>query len=127
MKCPVCRATYRNTSSSDYAEVKSCHRCGADLTPLIQLYDRAIHHHRTAIVKFQSGDVTAAIACNETAIALHFQQPKFHAFAGQLWAVQGDFTAAVRSWKIAQKLDPKDAIVNDCLSILKKLTSDSTS
>ncbi len=121
MKCPVCRATYRNTSSSATLEVAPCHRCGADLAPLIQLHDRAIHHHRTAIAQFESGDLNAAIASNQQAIALHSQHPKFHAFAGQLWAVQGDFHAAVRSWKIAQKLDPKDAIVTDCLAILETL------
>ncbi len=123
MKCPVCRATYRNTPSSDHPEVKPCHRCGADLAPLIQLHDRAIHHHRTAIAQFKAGDLTDAIASNEQAIALHSQHPKFHGFAGQLSAVQGDFIAAVRSWKIAQKLDPKDTIVSDCLAILETLQS----
>ena len=130
MKCPVCRATYRNTPSSDHPEVKPghhpCHRCCADLAPLIQLHDRAIHWHRTAIAKFQSGDLTAAIASNEQAIALHSQHPKFHAFAGQLSAIQGDFKAAVRSWKIAQQLDPKDAIVSECLTIMETLTSAGT-
>jgi Tfp pilus assembly protein PilF len=123
MKCPVCRATYRKPQSLDPPEVKPCHRCGTDLAPLIQLHDQAMHHHRTAIAQFESGDLNAAIASNEHAIALHSQHPKFHAFAGQLWAVQGDFTAAVRSWKIAQQLDPKDAIVSDYLEILENLTS----
>lgn len=123
MKCPVCRAIYRNTPSSATPEVKLCHRCGADLAPLIELHDRAIYHHRIAIAHFESGDFDSAIASNQQAIALHSQHPKFHAFAGQLWAVQGDFKAAVRSWKVAQKLDPKNAIVTDCLTILETLTS----
>jgi Tfp pilus assembly protein PilF len=123
MKCPVCRATYRKPQSLDPPEVKPCHRCGTDLAPLIQLHDRAIHHHRTAIAQFQSGDLPAAIASNNQAIALQSQQPKFHAFAGQLSAVKGDFKAAVRSWKVAQQLDPKDAIVTDCLTILEELKS----
>jgi predicted negative regulator of RcsB-dependent stress response len=121
MKCPVCRATYRNTPPADHPEVKPCHRCGADLAPLIQLHDRAIHWHRNAIAQFKVGDLLAAITSNNQAIALHSQHPKFHAFAGQLWAVKGDFKAAVRSWKVAQQLDPKDTIVSDCLAILEKL------
>lgn len=123
MKCPVCRATYRHTPSSDHPNVKPCHRCGADLAPLIQLHDQAIHWHRTAIEQFKIGDLKAATTSNEQAIALHSQHPKFHAFAGQLWAVQGDFKAAVRSWKVAQKLDPKNAIVTSCLEIMNQLNT----
>jgi Flp pilus assembly protein TadD len=121
MKCPVCRATYRNPTPSEPSDVKPCHRCGADLAPLIQLHDRAIHSHRQAIAQFKVGDLQAAMTSNEQAIALHSQHPKFHAFAGQLWAVQGNFKAAVRSWKVSQKLDPKDTIVADCLKILENL------
>ena len=105
---------------------KPCHRCGADFTALIRLHDHAIYLHRQAIAQFAAGDVTQAIETNETAIAIHLQQPKFHAFAGQLWAVQGDFKAAARSWQTAQHLDPKDTIVTDCLSILKELKSATT-
>ena len=93
---------------------------------LIRLHDHAIYLHRQAIAQFAAGDVTQAIETNETAIAIHLQQPKFHTFAGQLWAVQGDFKAAARSWQTAQQIDPKDTIVADCLSILKELKSATT-
>ena len=86
---------------------------GADLTALIRLHDYAIYLHRQAIAQFAAGDVTQAIETNETSIAIHLQQPKFHAFAGQLWAVQGDFKVTadrgrprsssiqkIRSWPI---------------------------
>ena len=126
MKCPVCRAAYRKPSELPNLVPKPCHRCGADLTALIRLHDYAIYLHRQAIAQFAAGDVTQAIETNETAIAIHLQQPKFHAFAGQLWAVQGDFKAAARSWQTAQQLDPKDTIVADCLSILKELKSATT-
>jgi Tfp pilus assembly protein PilF len=116
LKCPVCRATYRPQNSS-----RSCHRCGADLAPLIQLHDRAIDHHRKAIALLSHGDVRAALETNAQAIALHAQHPKFHALAGQLWALQGNFDAAWRSWQIAQQLDPKDATVNACLELMEKL------
>lgn len=99
MKCPVCRATYRSGAI--------CHRCGVDLTPLIHLHDQAIWHHRQAIQAFQSGDYATAIAHNGQAITLHTQQPDFHALAGQLLALQGDFPKAIAAWKIAQRLDPK--------------------
>ena len=125
MKCPVCRATYRKPPEPpDFTlTLKPCHRCGADLIALIRLYDQAIHLHRQAIAQFTAGDVTQAIQTNEAAIAIHSQQPKFHAFAGQLWALQGNFTAAVRSWQTAQQLDPKDSIVTACLEIMNQLNT----
>jgi Flp pilus assembly protein TadD len=116
MKCPVCRATYRVTESTTLA--KSCHRCGADLAPLIQLHDRAIAHHRQAIEQFTAGNLPAAMLANDQAIALHCQNPAFHAFAGQLFALTGEFDRAVRSWQVAQKLDPKNILVSNCLEII---------
>jgi tetratricopeptide (TPR) repeat protein len=121
MKCPVCRATYRPTVGS---APQTCHRCGADLTPLIRLYDLAIDHHRQAIMLFAAGNLSEAMAENDRAIALHTQQPLFHAFAGQLWAVQGDFHRAVRSWKLTQQLDPTNRLAVDCLSLIEALTHD---
>jgi tetratricopeptide (TPR) repeat protein len=120
MKCPVCRAIYRGTGGS---EPQPCHRCGADLAPLIRLHDRAIACHRQAISLFAAGNLLEAIAENDRAIALHAQQPLFHAFAGQLWACQGDFDRAVRSWKLAQQLDPTHHIAVDCLELLTALKS----
>jgi Flp pilus assembly protein TadD len=119
MKCPVCRATYRVTESNALA--KPCHRCGADLAPLIQLHDRAIAHYRQAIAKFIAGDVPAAIVANNKAIALHTQNSEFHAFAGQLFALTGEFELAIRSWQFAQKLDPKNALGSNYLETLRQL------
>jgi tetratricopeptide (TPR) repeat protein len=110
MKCPVCRATYRVTDSLD--RVKPCHRCGADLAPLIQLHDRAIAHHRQAIAHFAADDLSAAMVENDKAIALHSQNAQFHAFAGQLSALQGEFDRAMRSWQLAQQIDPKNTLAN---------------
>ena len=116
MKCPVCRATYRIRESS----IAPCHRCGADLTLLIELYDRSIAHHRKSIDLFIAGDYPEAMIENNKAIALHSQYPAFHAFAGQLWAIMGEFEQGVRSWKIAQKLDPQNKLVNECLEMLDR-------
>jgi Tfp pilus assembly protein PilF len=110
MKCPVCRATYRVTESLDLA--KPCHRCGADLAPLIQLHDRAIAHHRLAIAHFAADDLSAAMVSNDRAIALHSQNAGFHAFAGQLFALQGEFDRAMRSWQVAQQLDPRNTLAS---------------
>jgi Flp pilus assembly protein TadD len=118
MKCPVCRATYRSTGGS---EPQPCHRCGADLAPLIRLHDRAIAHHRQAIALFAAGNLLEAMAENDRAIALHAQQPLFQAFAGQLWACQGNFDQAVRSWQLAQRLEPNNQIAADCLGLIKAL------
>lgn len=123
MKCPVCRATYRGGANRSQEESANsplsppsshpppssllCHRCGADLAALIHLHDQAVWHHRQAIQAFQSGDYEAAIAHSQQAIALHAQQPDFHALAGQLSALQGDFPQAIAAWKTAQRLDPK--------------------
>jgi tetratricopeptide (TPR) repeat protein len=108
MKCPVCRATYRVTDSID--KTKPCHRCGADLAPLIGLHDRSIAHHRQSIAYFNAGNLPAAILANDEAIALHSQNPAFHAFAGQLFALTGEFDRAARSWQVAKKLDPKNTL-----------------
>ena len=104
MKCPVCRATYRVNDSIE--QTKPCHRCGADLAPLIQLHDRAIAHHRQAMIHFAAGAVPEAILANDRAISLHTQNADFHAFAGQLFALSGEFDRAVRSWQFAQQLNP---------------------
>ena len=119
MKCPVCRATYRVTESTVLA--KPCHRCGADLAPLIQLHDRAIAHHRQAITNFTAGDMQEAMLANNKAIALHTQNADFHAFAGQLFALTGEFDRAVRSWQVAQKLDPKNMLASNCLEIFDRV------
>jgi tetratricopeptide (TPR) repeat protein len=118
MKCPVCRATYRLTDSQ--TELKPCHRCGADLAMLIQLHDRAITHHRQAIDRFIAGDYTAAMVENDRAIALHSQYPAFHAFAGQLFALEGKFDRAKRSWQLAQKLDPQNTLASVGLELLSQ-------
>jgi tetratricopeptide (TPR) repeat protein len=119
MKCPVCRATYRK--SEPPAKPKLCHRCGADLSPLVALLDQAIAYHRRAIAQFTAGDWAAAMVDNDQAIALYSQNPSFHAFAGQLWALQGKFGQADRSWQLAEAIDPKNKRSVDCLEILDQL------
>jgi tetratricopeptide (TPR) repeat protein len=123
MKCPVCRAPYRAAESAIPTEMPPCHRCGADLSALIALHDQAIAQHRQAIAQFVAGDLTAAVAANNQAIQLHSQHPQFHAFAGQLSALQGEFAPAIRSWQLAQAIDPQNTTASACLAILAQLAS----
>lgn len=120
MKCPVCRATYRSSGRSETAP-RLCRRCGADLTALVRLHDTALWHHRQAIAAFQAGDPATAQSHNDRALALHNGEATFHALAGQLWALQGEFAAASTAWKRAQECDPKLAQVGNCLEILEAL------
>ncbi len=118
MKCPVCRATYR-AIAPESALSRPCHRCGADLAALIRLHDCAIAHYHQAIAYFAAGDLPKALAENNKAIALHSRYPAFHAFAGQLWALQGQFDQAIQAWQLAQKLDPKNNV--PYLDLLKRM------
>ncbi|NJO50111.1 MAG: hypothetical protein HC840_12505 [Leptolyngbyaceae cyanobacterium RM2_2_4] len=123
MKCPVCRATYRPADRELKIEKQGagveqslnlssqCRRCGVDLSPLICLHDQAIWWHRQAIRAFKANDYTAAISWNNRAIALHTQNADFHALAGQLWALQGEFGKAIASLKKTQQIEPKHPAV----------------
>jgi len=117
MKCPVCRATYRPADGSPF-----CRRCKADLSPLIQIHDRAVWHYRQAIQFFVAGDYLAAQAQNERAIALNSNNADFHVLAGQLWALQGEFQRAIAAWKQAQRLKPLHPVPGNCLQILTQLS-----
>jgi Flp pilus assembly protein TadD len=117
MKCPVCRATYRPANETPF-----CRRCGADLSPLIQIHDQAVWHCRQAIQLVKAGDYAAAQAQNNRAIALHYNNADFHALAGQLWALQGEFQLAITAWKQAQKLEPLHPVACSCLRILTELS-----
>jgi tetratricopeptide (TPR) repeat protein len=132
MKCPVCRATYRSKVADRAVESPDlgllprpvhpgqeviepepslcCHRCGVDLAPLLQIYDRALWHYHQALQHLAIGDYGAAQIQVDRALQLHHQAPEFHRLAGQLWALQGDFHRANQAWGKAQKLDPHSPI-----------------
>jgi tetratricopeptide (TPR) repeat protein len=120
MKCPVCRATYRssgnaNSQSRSLSVPLNCHRCGVDLAPLIDVHDRAIAYYRRAIQALQDGDYTAAMIWNNQALALWFGNADFHALAGQLWALQGEFRQAIAAWEKALQLQPQHPIAGGYL------------
>lgn len=117
MKCPVCRAPYRSTAPPSF----TCRRCSADLTPLIQLHDRAIHHYRQAIALLQSANYAAAQQQVQQAIAFSHANADFHALDGQLQALTGQWEGAIAAWKRASQLDPKHPLANHCLSTLQQL------
>ncbi len=118
MKCPVCNAPYRPSGEPVY----SCRRCGVDLSPLLQLYDRALRHHREAIEAFQSGDYETAIARNRQARELCANDAEFQAFAGQLLATRGEFAAAARAWRKALRLNPRQSLALTGLQCLRELS-----
>lgn len=123
MKCPVCRAPYRPANREPEATPQTlpCRRCGADLTRLIQLYDRAIWHYRQAIAAQQAQDYSTAQAAVQRAIALHHADADFHALAGQIYALQGQFGAAIAAWKQSQSLDPAHPIASPCLTLVQNI------
>jgi tetratricopeptide (TPR) repeat protein len=118
MKCPVCRAIYRSSGKGENVNFPSehlCRRCGGDLTSLIHLHDQAIWHHRQAIQALQSGDYQGSMHRNNQALALYANHADFHALAGQLWALQGEFEAAIAAWQKAQQLSPQHPTASACL------------
>ena len=127
MKCPVCGAIYRPSLANKDSGGESrettlssplCRRCGADLSPLIQLHDQALWYHRQAIQSFKAGDYTTATTQNHQALALYSNNADFHALAGQLWALQGEFWQAIDAWKKALELDPQHPTASACLECL---------
>jgi tetratricopeptide (TPR) repeat protein len=56
---------------------------------------------------------------NNQAIALYASRADFHAFAGQLWALQGEFQRAIAAWKKAQQLEPNHPISTALLQSLQ--------
>jgi tetratricopeptide (TPR) repeat protein len=135
MKCPVCRATYRSPSTRDQEQgedstfqspdllpkLLNCHRCGVDLSPLIQIHDQALWYYCQAIQALQAGNYPAAITWNNQALALCSNNADFHALAGQLWALQGEFRQAILAWETARQISPQHQAANAYLAELERL------
>ena len=116
MKCPVCRALYQPGQASP-----ACRRCSADLSALIQIHDRALWHYRQAIDHLHANDYPVAQTHIQQALALNSRNAAFHALAGQLWALQGNWQAAIAAWKHALQFDPGEPIADRCLMLLAAL------
>jgi tetratricopeptide (TPR) repeat protein len=101
MKCPVCRAVYKPVPE------QSCRRCGADLSALVRVHDQAVWHYQAAIAALESRDLSLAQAQIGRALFLHSQNADYHALAGQLWALQGNFQGAIAAWRKATEIDAK--------------------
>ncbi|WP_341532209.1 tetratricopeptide repeat protein (plasmid) [Nostoc sp. UHCC 0302] len=142
MKCPVCGAVYRPPKGSsgvrkqennDYKEETAtispslstvshsptCRRCKADLSDLLRLHDQAIWYHRQALHLLPQGRYSEAATHNNQALALYYSNADFHALAGKIWALQGEWRQAIASWQQALKFDPQNAIACDCLQTIK--------
>lgn len=138
MKCPVCGVVYRPTKGSSGAqellsrgtegdeEVVSipppsptCRRCQADLSDLFRLHDQALWYHQQALHLFTQGRYPEAAANNNSAIALNYSNADFHALAGKLSALQGEFREALSSWQQALQFDPQNTIASNCLQMIE--------
>ncbi|MTJ53197.1 tetratricopeptide repeat protein [Anabaena sp. UHCC 0253] len=130
MKCPVCGAVYRPTkgtgehrgeidSKTPPVSSRTCRRCKADLSDLLSLHDQAIWYHRQALHLLTKGHYLEATTHNNQALALYYSNADFHALAGKLSALQGEWREAIASWQQALKFDPQNAIACDCLQMIK--------
>lgn len=145
MKCPVCGAVYRPKKGSresleqrnnDYKEETTtisassplfstasssptCKRCKVDLFDLFRVHDQAIWHHRQALHLLTQGRYPEAAAHNNQAKALYYSNADFHALAGKLSALQGEFREAISSWQQALKFNPQNTIASNCLQMIE--------
>jgi tetratricopeptide (TPR) repeat protein len=147
MKCPVCGTVYRPVKASKEAGEEgnrgagvaedvisisavssppslACRRCKADLSDLICLHDQAIWYHREALYFLSQGLYSEAEIYNNKAIALHYSNADFHALAGKLRALQGEFRKAISAWQQALKFDPQNAIACNCLKMCLQMIED---
>ncbi|MBO3460447.1 hypothetical protein G7B40_019870 [Aetokthonos hydrillicola Thurmond2011] len=114
MKCPVCGAIYRPGMGNS----QTCRRCKADLSDLIRLHDQAIWYHRQALHLLQLGLYSEAKVNNDQALALYNGNGDFHALAGKLLALEGNFPDAITCWQLALRVDPQNAIASTCLEMI---------
>ncbi|KYC43009.1 hypothetical protein WA1_12970 [Scytonema hofmannii PCC 7110] len=126
MKCPVCGAVYRPIKGggespllSTASSSPSCRRCKADLSDLFRLHDQAIWYHKQALHLLTQGRYPEAVAHNNQALALYYSNADFHALAGKLSALQGEFREAISSWQQALKFDPQNVIACNCLHTIE--------
>jgi tetratricopeptide (TPR) repeat protein len=125
MKCPVCGAVYHPIKVGEEATSSSsltCRRCKVDLSDLIRLHDQAIWHHRQALYLFSQGRYSEAQTYNNSAIALHYSNADFHALAGKLAALQGEFQQAISEWRLSLKFDPQNVIASNCLQMIELMS-----
>jgi tetratricopeptide (TPR) repeat protein len=86
---------------------------------LLSLHDQAIWYHRQALHLLSKGHYLEATTQNNQALALYYSNADFHALAGKLSALQGEWREAIASWQQALKFDPQNAIACDCLQMIK--------
>lgn len=115
MKCPVCGAVYRSAMPSAF----TCRRCKADLSDLIRLHDQAMWYHRQALSLLQQENYSEAEVNNQQALTMYSSHADFHALAGKLRALQGNFALAIASWQQALQLDSQNAIASTAMQMIK--------
>ncbi|QZZ20462.1 tetratricopeptide repeat protein [Leptothermofonsia sichuanensis E412] len=123
-------------STKDYSLFSHLVQEGSDRDPAIracQIFDDAVQGEPTSSGKVSLNQTQAVQAWDQLlqslspkeqvptlqAIALYASRADFHAFAGQLWALQGEFQRAIAAWKKAQQLEPNHPISTALLQSLQ--------
>jgi tetratricopeptide (TPR) repeat protein len=123
MKCPVCGTIYRPGRGAGEqikdSTLPTCRRCKADLSDLFRVHDQAIWYHKQAIDLLAQKRYLEAAAHNKRAIALYVSNANFHALAGKLSALQGEFPEAIASWQQALKFDSQNTVASNCLEMIQ--------
>ena len=113
IKCPVCRAPYRETSP--------CPRCQTDLLPLLEIRNHALRCYNDALEQAQAAHWTVALEKIDQAIA-HFQnQGEFHLLRGKILAHLRQYPGACQAWHMALHYDPSLTAAQTCLTTFSHL------
>jgi len=86
---------------------------------LIQIHDQSIWYYQQAVSAFENNDFSTAQQQIDQAIALNARRAEFHTFAGQVWALQGEFDQAISAWKLAAAIDSGNRRAQDALEMLR--------
>ena len=116
MKCPVCRAPYR--------ENPICSRCQTNLQPLLEIRNNAISYYNDALTKAQQSEWNEALSSLEQATSHYEPQAEFHALRGKIYAHLQQYENACLAWKKALKHNPSFPSAQNCLNTLSHLMNE---
>ena len=112
MKCPVCRAPYR--------ENPTCSRCQVDLSPLIEIRNRALIQYNRALEFAKNGEWNDALKCVDRAIHFFRKEGTFYLLHGKILAHLHRYKEAYNAWQLALQYDSL-AAAQTCLSTFQNL------
>ncbi|MGK5094099.1 hypothetical protein WDW89_19050 [Deltaproteobacteria bacterium TL4] len=113
MKCPVCRAPYRENAI--------CSRCKTDLQPLLEIRNNAFLYYNYAVAQARQSEWTQALNTLEQALSLYESQAEFHTLRGKIHAHLHQYKEAHLAWKDALKHNASFPSAQNCLNTLSHL------